>query len=248
MVRSSWIACVCALLVMTSLQCEAFPALRNLSDFKSSPEDQLPARDESTLKAQLRGYAQHQYLVDLAEAAAPGNWWIASQASRYAKPAVVFDIDETALSNLPAMVVNNFEYSKDTPCPVNDAGRPVKAPCGAIAWDQSLAAPALKPTLDLYRTARAHGVAVFFITGRDESERTWTLENLKRVGYSEITGLIMSAPPKPAWVGQFKTAARQSIEAQGYRILLSTGDQVSDVYGGHTDRIILYPNPFYRLP
>lgn len=111
-----------------------------------------------------------------------------------------------------------------------------------------MAARAIAPTLGLYRTARQYGVAVFFITGRDESERPWTIENLKRAGYTDIAGLIMSTPPKPTWVGLYKAYARQNIEARGYHILLNVGDQVSDVYGGHADRIILYPNPFYRLP
>jgi hypothetical protein len=43
-------------------------------------------------------------------------------------------------------------------------------------------APVIEPTLKLFNAARAKGVSVFFITGRDESERAAAIRNLHRAG------------------------------------------------------------------
>jgi hypothetical protein len=40
----------------------------------------------------------------------------------------------------------------------------------------------------------------------------------------------------------------RAIEAQGYRIVASVGDQYSDLAGGHEAVAFKLPNPFYFLP
>ena len=53
-------------------------------------------------------YDSGAYLTDLQLAAWPAIPWINEQAQAAEKPAVVFDIDETALSNWEAIKANDF--------------------------------------------------------------------------------------------------------------------------------------------
>jgi hypothetical protein len=46
----------------------------------------------------------------------------------------------------------------------------------------------------------------------------------------------------------FKAPARQKITERGYTILLSMGDQESDLKGGYAERVFKLPNPVYFLP
>ena len=76
--------------------------------------------------------------------------------------------------------------------------------------------------LDLYRDAIKQEVAVFFVTGRKDTLRNTTAKNLKKSGFSGWKALFC----KPSdyhlkTAANFKTAARESIEKQGYDIILT---------------------------
>src|SRR5258708_39547462 len=75
-------------------------------------------------------YDSGAYLTDLQLAAAPAIAWITDEAQRVDRPAVVFDIDETALSNWEGIKVNDLGRVLDGPC-----DRPPEGPCGWRAWD-----------------------------------------------------------------------------------------------------------------
>jgi predicted secreted acid phosphatase len=160
------------------------------------------------------------------------------------KPAVVFDIDETALSNWDVLRRDDFGRPVSGPCtPSGDT------PCGWAAWDQLGRDPAIEPTLDLYRAAAAANVAVFFITGRPESQRQATARNLEAVGYGGHK--MLSMVPEGAHFASavdFKTPVRAQIEKDGYTIIVNIGDQPSDLLGGHAEKCFLLPDPFYRVP
>ena len=46
----------------------------------------------------------------------------------------------------------------------------------------------------------------------------------------------------------FKAPARRNIAQQGYTIVLTVGDQASDLAGGYAERTFKLPNPVYYLP
>ena len=46
----------------------------------------------------------------------------------------------------------------------------------------------------------------------------------------------------------FKAPERRKLAAEGYTILLSMGDQQSDLDGGSAERTFKLPNPVYFLP
>ncbi len=107
---------------------------------------------------------------------------------RSSKPALVLDIDETSLSNLPEELADDFGYIPNGSCDHLPDG-----PCGFTAWVLSGRAKAFDGTLALFNAAKTHHVAVFFITGRHESAamRDATEKNLKAAGYDGWAGLVL---------------------------------------------------------
>jgi acid phosphatase len=189
-------------------------------------------------------YDSGAYLTDLQLAAAPAIGWINEEAPRVPRPAVVFDIDETALSNWEAITANDFGRVIGGPC-----DRLPQGPCGWLAWDLRAHSTVIAPTMEVFNTAKDRGAAIFFITGRDEPQRAATERNLQAVGYTGYTQLIME-PPDAHYVSaaDFKAPQRAQIEQQGYTIIANVGDQPSDLDGGFSEQTYLLPDPFYRIP
>ncbi|MGX6449626.1 HAD family acid phosphatase, partial [Patulibacter sp. S7RM1-6] len=151
----------------------------------------------------------------------------ASCAAIPARPAVVLDIDETALSNY-----------------IDTFGDPTGGSAGYAGVSVTGQGTALAPVLDLYREARRRGVAVFFITARPGIIQPVTEANLRRVGYDAWDGLTFKND-LTSEKDVHKTAERRKVEAAGYRILLNVGDQQTDIDGGVAERAFKLPNPFY---
>jgi hypothetical protein len=152
----------------------------------------------------------------------------ATTNAKVQKLAIVLDIDETSLSNYTGLAASGFSGT------------------GTVAPAVSGTGTAIQPTLALYRDARAHGVAVFFITGRPSQIQSITEQNLKSQGYDQgWQGLAMK--PSSDGTEAFKSGQRAAIEQQGYDIALNMGDQESDLDGGHADRVFKLPNPFYFI-
>jgi hypothetical protein len=147
------------------------------------------------------------------------------------KLAIVFDIDETVLSNYSAIVADGFVYGpKSQAEAVDEIG------------------VAIKPSLDLYNLAKSKGITPFFITGRPEAQRAPTEDNLKREGFTDYAQAILKPAGFTGTTVTYKSGARAAIEQQGYHIVASVGDQYSDLAGGHADVAFKLPNPFYFLP
>ncbi|GBR37722.1 acid phosphatase [Neoasaia chiangmaiensis NBRC 101099] len=185
-----------------------------------------------------------RYAHDLDTVLSQADAWITQRAPNVRKPAVVLDIDETSISNWPEIQADDFGYVPNGPCEHLPNG-----PCGWLAWEATLRAAAIPGTLTLVRNAQAHGVAVFFVTARHESERSVTENNLRAAGYANWSGLVLRPEGQHTpGAGSYKSGARAAIEAQGYAIVANIGDQPSDLAGGHAERGFLLPNPFYRVP
>lgn len=149
-------------------------------------------------------------------------------------PALVLDVDDTALTTYPHLANNQFG-----------------------ARQNRLVLPAIPATLDLARYAHGRGVSIFYVTARLAERRDDTLANLCQVGYPPPTGLYLCppTPPSPACpaapyrsIGEFKASVRAHIESCGYRIIASVGDQPSDLTGGFAEATFKLPNPIYHTP
>lgn len=149
------------------------------------------------------------------------------------KLAIVLDIDETSLSNYDDIIKHDFTANRQT------------------IHQQILKAqaPAIKPMLALYKDAIEHGVKVFFVTGRNQSELKATEANLLKAGYKHWTGLYVRPDNyQQQSIVPFKAHARELISKKGYTIIATIGDQYSDLMGGFAKREFKLPNPFYFLP
>ena len=199
------------------------------------PERQLV----NVMEAKQAVMAYHQdgrYEADVACVADELRGYVAQRLAHNppAKPAVVFDIDQTLLNFYDLEVAMQFGYSPDM-------------------WDANLKRadlPAIAPTVRLYRELRDQGVALFLITGRDETMRPYTEANLRAVGVEGWVNLYLNPTdaPKGQTRQQYKTALRQDIEARGYTILASIGDQWSDIQGGFLERGFKLPNYMWTKP
>jgi acid phosphatase len=199
-------------------------------------------RNLGLLKAELIAYHDHAYPADLTAVASEAERYVVARASQTKNPALVLDIDETALSNWDQLVANDFGYF-----PAGGCDFLPKGPCGALRWDELGHATAIAPTLHLFDAARAAGVKVFFITGRREAERAWTERNLANAGYRGWEALVMKPATLDATAAAYKAAARADIESRGFTIVANVGDQQSDLDGGHAERTFKLPNPFYFI-
>ena len=159
-----------------------------------------------------------------------------------AKPAIVLDIDETSLSNWPAYRVNGWVRILNGECDLQ------QGPCGLRAFQARGQSTAIQPTLHLAQRAEALGVAVFFITGRPAALRAATERNLREQGYQWTDVMFVPDGAKFTSVADFKAAERKRIAEQGYTILLTMGDQDSDLRGGYAERTFKLPNPVYVVP
>jgi predicted secreted acid phosphatase len=197
--------------------------------------------------AKIAALAYHDsgaYDRDLALVAGQASRWIAGRAQAVARPALVLDVDETALSNWE--VLTRDDFGRPVPGPCDPA---LDTPCGWAAWDLLGRDPAIGPTLEVFRQARAANVTVFFITGRPESQRAATERNLAAVGYGGYAKLYLVPDGGHfASAADFKAPVRAEIEAAGYTVIANMGDQPSDLIGGHAERKFLLPDPFYRVP
>ena len=212
------------------------------SVFVASPSQPTNVGDAIAAAAAYHESGAYHKDIDLVTGQAAA--WIAERAAAVQKPAVVFDIDETALANWEVIKRDNFGRPVAGGCDLTLDG-----PCGWAAWDQLAADPAIAPTLEVFKAAMTAKVAVFFITGRPEDQRAATERNLREVGYEGFEKVYMVPPGgKYASAADFKTPVRAGIEASGYRIIANIGDQPSDLLGGYSERIFLLPNPFYRVP
>ena len=203
-----------------------------------TPVDPLEA-NLSDIKTELEAYHDSgRYLTDVAAMAADAQACMVRARAGVPKPALVLDIDETALSNYTWMLSVDFLRNS-----------PLLSSLFAEHANQA-DTPALPPTLELYRAARAAGVTVFFITGRSTKLQKVTEENLREVGYTEFgpsTFADPDAPPAPSVV-PYKSGARAKIEQQGYTVIANVGDQNSDLEGGAGECQHKLPNPYYYIP
>ena len=184
-----------------------------------------------------------QYAREFAAVVAQARTFMERRAPSVTRPAIVLDIDETSLSNWPAYQVNGWARITPGACDLE------RGPCGLRAWQGMAQSKALVPTLELATRADALGVAVFFITGRPAELREATERNLRQEGYRPA-GVVLLPPGAQPFKSavDFKAPERRRIAGQGYTILLSMGDQESDLAGGFAERTFKLPNPVYFLP
>lgn len=154
------------------------------------------------------------------------------QAPVDGKPAIVFDIDETCLSNFPYMDEYDFAFQNG---PWN-------------AWIDKAIAPPLEGSLELYKYAKSKNLAIIFLSGRNQMQRMQTENNLRQAGFEGWTELILKDIGSTQTAVAFKSENRKRLAQSGYNILVNIGDQDSDLQGGYAESTFKIPNPMYWVP
>lgn len=180
-----------------------------------------------------------EYDVDQEEVAQRAISYLASRVSENLKLtepkklAVVFDIDETSLSNYKILLSLDFAYHSHV----------------LLSELKEADDPAIKPTLKLYQFAKDKDLAIFFITGRPEKLRIATEANLVSSGYTDWNKVFLKPDDYDRKsVIPYKSGTRKSITDEGYTIVVNIGDQWSDLAGGYSERVFKMPNPYYYVP
>jgi len=133
------------------------------------------------------------------------------KAERKMTRAVVVDVDETVLDNSPhqaELIKNRMPFTNSI----------------WTAWVNRRQAKAIPGAVEFLKYANSKGARVFYVSNRNEAEKQGTIDNLKAVGFpdvSEETVLVRTTESG-------KEARRQSITAK-HRIVLLMGDNLNDL-------------------
>lgn len=145
---------------------------------------------------------------------------------------VIFDIDETALSNYSHIKEMDFGY---VPSLWNE-------------WVQKGEAVPITPVFELYQDFISRGASVAFITGRNNLQYDATFSNLLNTGYSKFDTLIVKEiSVNYPTAADYKQLKRQQLVESGYRIIFCIGDQMSDLAGENAGVKIKLPNYLYLV-
>ena len=164
-------------------------------------------------------------------------------------PAVVLDVDETVLDNSPQQARVILEGGSFDP----EAW---------ASWVNEAQAPPVPGATEFLQLADSLGVAVFYVTNRDQPLEAATRRNLETAGLpvDPSVDTVLSRGEREGWTSD-KTSRRQAI-AERYRILLLVGDDFNDFVAARLpraerdrmveqyrdrwgDRWIVLPNPTY---
>jgi acid phosphatase len=155
-------------------------------------------------------------LADSEWTAVPGQKDVASKP-----PAVIFDIDETVLSNA------GYQHTlRHTPY----------SPFGHFDWLRSNEATPIRGAADMVSAARMAGVEVFFVTNRacavyegidgDCPDEQVTIDDLREGGIEADAEHVMLAAEQPAWTKE-KLHRRMHV-AETHRVIMLFGDDYGD--------------------
>ncbi|MBA3769032.1 MAG: 5'-nucleotidase, lipoprotein e(P4) family [Blastocatellia bacterium] len=133
--------------------------------------------------------------------------------------AIIVDIDETVLDNSPDQAQGlkkreafNLERW--------------------YAWGEMRKAKAIPGSVDFLKYAVSKGVKVFYVSNRDEIQKQATIDNLKKVGFSDANSENVRLRQKDAQGASVstKTPRRESVSSR-YRIVMLLGDNLDDFSG-----------------
>lgn len=133
-----------------------------------------------------------------------------SKTERKKPRAVMVDIDETVLDNSPQQA---FSIKNRLPFNLQNW----------YAWGERREAKAIPGAVDFLNYARRKGVRIFYSSNRDEVQKTATIDNLKKVGFPDVspeTVLLRT--------NESSKEPRRRMVLQKYRIVLLMGDNLND--------------------
>ena len=146
--------------------------------------------------------------------------------------AVVFDIDDTALSYYELDKKNSFGYVPEL----------------WDKWVDDKTVPAIPQVKKLYDFLIARGFRIIFLSGRKDYNYAGTIRNLDSAGYTKFDTLIVRNKDEYDLNAlDFKSGKREKLTARGYKIVGTVGDQWSDLRGPDHGIQVKIPNYIYSI-
>jgi 5'-nucleotidase (lipoprotein e(P4) family) len=165
---------------------------------------------------------------------------------RAKKPAIVLDLDETVLSNLPyylTLYLEGEEYSEES----------------WRIWVEHRAAEAIPGTKEFLDYAKSCNVEIFYISNRSEKSIDATFDNIAALGLPITRDHLLLKNEIDS------KETRREVVRQGFEIILLIGDNLIDFnelfdkkptskhrdelvtknYKDYGDKFIMLPNPLY---
>jgi len=124
--------------------------------------------------------------------------------------AIMVDIDETVLDNSPAQARGIVDHR----------GFELNA---WYAWGDMRKAKAIPGAVEFLNYAVSKGVKIFYVSNRDEVQKKATIDNLRSVGFNDISDDNVMLRDKDS-----SKEARRGIILQKYRIVFFMGDNLDD--------------------
>jgi acid phosphatase len=194
----------------------------SLAEDAAAPNDILNATLWMQRSVEYKGNAETAYALArlrLDQALADENWTAApvEQTAAYQKlpPAIIVDLDETALDN------SGFQAWMIA------AGKSFD-PKTWTAFVNSETSAAIPGAINFLKYADSKGVKIFYITNRISEEKPATRRNIEKLGFpmGGNVDTVLTTREKPDWTSLKGT--RRAYVAKDYRILLNLGDNLSD--------------------
>ena len=146
--------------------------------------------------------------------------------------AVVFDVDETTLSNYASIKKIYFGYDP-------------------VIWDNWInegKSPAIPEVKQFYDFIIMKKIKAIFLSSRKGSQYKVTYTNLNNAGYAAFDTLILKSNSDSGLSSlEFKSKQRELLTNKGYDIIAVIGDQESDLQGNYHGIQIKLPNYIYLI-
>ena len=133
------------------------------------------------------------------------------KAERRMPRAVVVDIDETVLDNSPAQA---YGIKNQAPFNLKDW----------YAWGELRKAKAIPGAVEFAAYAKSKGVRIFYVSNRDEVQKAATIDNLKAVGFPDVSEENVLLRQKES-----TKEPRRKLIGEKYRIVILMGDNLNDL-------------------
>ena len=213
---------ISVILLLATLAAALLSACSSGSDTGSGPHPGIRwVRDAAEFDA-ISMQAYRAASDNLPQLLADKSWTAMPGQQRYGQlpPAIIFDVDETLVSNVgfQATFEPPFKMSK-----LND-------------WNANNKATAVPGAAEFVRLAREQGVEPFFITNRPCekqedvadpcAQEAITVQDLVEAGIPADLDHVMLANEEPDW--DREKVIRRNLIAKNYRIIMLFGDDLSD--------------------
>jgi predicted secreted acid phosphatase len=134
------------------------------------------------------------YANEARSVAKQGTDWLGAR-SNVPNRAIVLDVDDTTLTTWNYELFSNWDFNAGTNA--NFVGLTTSGPTTTFTGNMFPATPGM---VDMVNQAKALGYAVFFITGRGDSQHAATIANLVNdtaAGFADITSVTYSGKTVP---------------------------------------------------